>query len=320
MKIRLSIIGFILIGIVFLIMSCGSGSSGSSGGASSALTTDNAKAVAGVTLSSLRLLVDTSYLGSASLGSNFPHIKGFLISLFEESVAKGKDISGKTISASEDRTETCSGGGTRHVVSEWNGDAADARDVTSKVAYSSCREGSETWDGTLEITIQGPQSMPTSVSTVATLIYEDTTDGDMLTLTDTKVLYSNFIYKEGVSGGAQVELTGKVSGMVGGKSLDAEFNSFRMSYTLNGPDVILNLDGSINPSCVGKWISVSTYDAVTFGSGSQCPSSGKVNLTEGDSTYMFSFEHTGVGIFFKDNQVAHFGLCNDTEGLCTALK
>lgn len=295
MKKPLSVFGLILTGTIFLIMSCGGGGGG--GGISSALTNSNAPAVAGVILSSMRLLVDTSYLGSASVERGNSQAKGFLQAILRESLSSTKNISERGIAAFEDRTEACSGGGTKHVVSEWSGDAASTQDVKSKVTYSSCREGSETWDGNLEINIQGLQSMPEAVSTVATLTYTDVIDGDILTLTGTKVLYSNFIYKDNIASGASVELTGKINGMVKGKILSAEYDAFRMSYTLAGPDVVLTLEGMINPDCIGRWISVSTAETVRFDLGSRCPSSGKADLTEGSSTYVLSFEgFSGVKI------------------------
>ncbi len=320
MKKPLSIFGLILTGTIFLIMSCGGGGGGG-GGVSSALTNSNATAVAGVTLSSMRLLVDTSYLGSASVERGSSQTQGFLQAILRESLLSTKNISGRGIAAFEDKTEACSGGGTKRVVSEWSGDAASTRDVKSKVTYSSCREGSETWDGILEINIQGLQSMPEAVSTVATLTYSDAIEGDILTLTGAKVLYSNFIYKDNIASGARVELTGRMSGMVKGKKLSAEYDSFRMSYALAGPDVVLTLEGTINPDCISRWISVSTVETVRFDLGNRCPSSGKVALTEGNSTYVLSFEgFSGVKILYNGNQITSFAICNDIEGICTDIK
>lgn len=283
---------------------------------SSSLTSANSTAVAGAVVASGNLLIEPSYIGTADVNSRSAHMS-FLMSLLNNSIEAIRDSGSLKTAGTRDTTTNCTGGGTRKEVSQWTGSDSDPQNYTGTITYTNCKEGTETWNGTVRMTYEGLTSAPAKITTVINTTYANTSASANLTISGVTIVYSDLIYASGQLTSGAATLTGSISGTVNGKAISAGYESFKIAYSYSGNTMTIQMTGRINPSCTNSWVTVSTPASLTLPTATSCYTAGEMRITDGSSTVSVSFTYSNVSVSFNSASVGAFNDCSEIQGLCS---
>lgn len=312
---------FVLIGLMALFLitaGCGGGGSSSdtsSPAPSSSLTSSNSTAVAGAVVTSGNLLIEPSYLGTASTNSRSYH-RSFLMSLLDNAMGTITNSGKIYVAGTRDTTTNCTGGGTRKEVSQWTGSDTDPQNYTGTITYTNCKEGTETWNGTVQMTYEGLSSAPTKITAVINTTYANTTANTNLTLNGVTIVYSDFVYTNNEITSGAVTLTGNISGTVNNKAINTGYDGFKMIYAYSGNTTSIQMTGRINPSCINSWVTVSTPASLTLPTATSCYTGGEMRITDSSNTVSVIFTYTNVSVSFNSASVGSYNNCSEIQGLC----
>ncbi len=316
-----------LIILALLLISCGGGGGSSAPNPppplpQAGLSKDNAGSVAGSVITSIGLITEPSYLGAASTEAQQTKTKSlpFLQALFNMTIAHiGTSHTQRMAQGTEDKTINCTGGGTRREVSQWTGSDNDPQNYTGTIIYVNCKEGTATWNGTVQITYQGSSRMPAKITTtLTTLTYTDTSANTNLTFTGVTIVYSDITYDaNSMAASAAAAIYGTIQGTLNGKNINAGYDGFKMAYSFQGSSMNIQASGKINPVCLQKWVTTSTPATGILKIGSRCPVAGEINITDNISNVKMSFtSQGGMTVSFNNETSATYTNCSEAEGLC----
>lgn len=282
---------------------------------SSSLTSSNSTAVAGAVVTSGNLLIEPSYLGTASTNSSTAR-RSFLMSLLNNSIEAIRSSGTLATAGTKDTTTNCTGGGTRKEVSQWTGSDADPQNYTGTITYTNCKEGTETWNGTAQMTYEGLTSAPAKITTVVSVTYANTSANTNLMLNGVTIVYSDLVYASGQLTAGAATLSGSISGTVNGKAISAGYDGFKMSYAYSGNTTSIQMTGRINPSCINSWVTVSTTATLTLPTATSCYTGGEMRITDSSNTVSVIFTYSNVSVSFNSASVGAYNNCSEIQGVC----
>lgn len=305
-----------------LILSCGGGGGESSTPLpptqSGSLTASNAAPASGAVITTINLMIEPSYIGTASYDSQDNGItkKSFLNALLNQAIQNIKETQTKTTSGTTDTTTTCTGGGTKKETSNWSGSDSDPENYTGTITYTNCKEGTSVWNGTTSITYQGTYQNPTKITTLLnSMTYTDTNTN--LSLSGLTITYNDIAYSGNNITSASAAMTGNINGTINSKAINASYNNFKIAYSFSGNNMNITLSGNINPVCVNSELTVTTNTTAVFTVGSRCPASGDITITDNTSNAKMSFtSQGGMSVQFNDQTTASYTSCSQSEGFC----
>jgi len=314
------IYSIILTALLLITASCGSGGGGSDTpnppAPSSALTGANSASVGGAVITSGSLIVEPTYIGTADIDSKNIR-RPFLISLLSNTIESIKRNTGIQTAGTKDTTTNCTGGGTRREASQWSGSDSKPENYTGTITYTNCKEGTETWNGTVRITYEGLTSAPTKITAAVNITYASTSTNTNLTLANATIEYSDFVYTSNEITSGNAKLTGSISGTTNGKAINAGYDGFKMSYAYSGNTTQIQMTGKINPTCINTWVTVSTTTPLTLPTATACYTAGEMRITDGTNTASIVFSsNTNVSVLFNGASVASYNNCLEVQGLC----
>lgn len=313
------IYGIVLTSMLLIITACGGGGSDAPAPpASSSLTSANSASVGGAVITSGSLLIEPSYIGTASIQDRTSQ-RSFLISLLQNTIETVRNTvkTDKHTAGAKDATTNCTGGGARREVSEWSGSDSNPANYTGTITYTNCKEGTETWNGTVRITYEGLASAPAKITATVNMTYSDTAADTTLIITNANILYSDFIYTNNNITSATVTLTGNISGKTYGKAINAGYEGFKMTYAYSGNTTVIHMTGRINPSCINGWITAGTQTALMLPTASACYTAGELRITDGTNTASIVFSsNASVSVSFNTAHAASYNNCMEIQGLC----
>lgn len=320
MKMNLNKINAVILTALLLITtSCGGGGSDAPAPPpSSALTSANSASVGGAVITSGSLLIEPSYIGTADIDKKKAG-RSFLNSLLNNAIEmiKNRDNTGRLAAGAKDATTNCTGGGTRREASQWSGSDTAPENYTGTITYTNCKEGAETWNGTVGLTYEGPSSAPTKITIVVNAAYTNTATSTNLTATNATIVYKDFVYTNNEITSGNITLTGNISGTTNGKAIKAGYDGFKMSYTYSGNTTAIQMTGRINPSCINTSITVSTQTTLTLPTATTCYTAGELRITDGTNTATMVFgSNTNVSVSFNNTHLSSYNSCTEIQGLC----
>lgn len=304
-----------------LVISCGGGGgTASSPPPPSILTSSNSAPVAGSIITSIGLIVEPSYLGTAGIKhSGSLTSKAFLNALLNQALLNiQRDQNIRHMAGSLDQTTACTGGGTKREVSSWSGQDANPENYTGTITYTNCKEGAATWNGTAQITFQGTYQNPAKITTALnSMTYTDTNTNTNLTLSGLTIVYADIVYSGSEITGASAAMTGNIRGTINSKGIDAAYNGFKMAYSFQGSNLNIALSGKMTPKCINGEVTVTTNTGAVIAVGSRCPVSGELNITDGLANVRMNFNSQGgMAVLFNNETAGLYTSCSQTEGLC----
>lgn len=315
-----------LIILTLLLISCGGGGSSAPNPPpqlpQTGLSKDNAGAVSGAVITSIGLITDPSYLGAASTEAQQTKAKSlpFLQSLFNIAIEHIEaPHTQRMAQGTTDKTTNCSGGGTKKEVSQWTGSDNDPQNYTGTITYANCTEGTAAWNGTVQITYQGSSRKPEKITTtLTTMTYTDTSANTNIAFTGVTIVYSDITYDaNSVAVSAAATISGTIQGTLNGKSINAGYDNFKMTYSFQGGSINIQISGKINPVCLKKWVTTSTPVTVSLKIGSKCPTAGEITISDEQGAVKMSFTgQGGMTVTFNNEVSATYANCSDAEGLC----
>jgi hypothetical protein len=319
-----------LIGIItatLLIISCGGG--GGTAPTSTSLSKDNAGAVSGSIVSTIGLIVEPTYTGTAAYEAdetadrNTLTKQSFLMSLLKQAagnIKSGQQRQGiRTEAGSIDITTNCIGGGTRKEAASWTGTSLNPENYTGTITYTNCKEGTATWNGTAQITYQGTYLSPTRITVVLNnMTYIDTGANTNLSLSGLTIIYADITYNvQSEVESASVLMIGSINGTLNSKTTKAVYDGFKMAYTFSGNSLNIQLSGKITPSCINRALTTATTSTLVLNIGSRCPLSGELTVSDETGSVKMTFSgQGGMTVLFNNEPAASYANCSQAEGMC----
>lgn len=310
---------FLLLGFALALSNCGSG-----GGSITLaeLTADNAPQVAGSVDQVMSLVDPASSLGE--IGSVAASSKAPLTSIIDTMKAiSEKQLPSPMITAQDTMVEEIpcdSGSGT--VSANWDGsdlltDPFEVLNLKVTMNFENCTMDDETLDGSATIKFTGTFSDPTKITiTSSNLNLKKTgSPGGETDITMTGLSMDVV----STPGGADMTISGKVSGVAEGTPVDEELDDVVVTTEAVPGGGEVTIAGKVRTSCIGGWMTLSTVTPIFVPMGEECPTDGnvqadsdnnKVNIAIGPGT-------TEITVYFNDAEVASYPDCEGVGGLCS---
>ncbi len=186
-------------------------------------------------------------------------------------------------------------------------------DFQATVTFNSCREGTETMNGTATMAFSGTVDNPVSLTfSSSNLSYADTVTDDNISMTN----FSMVITGDDLTG-ATITLTGVVSGTVSGDPINEELDSFQIVLSSDTTGETMSISGMVKASCLGEWVTITTNTPVFVSTGDDCPIDGEFTITSGGNSVKVVIESDSkITVLFNNSPVQTYNNCEEVDGLC----
>lgn len=221
-------------------------------------------------------------------------------------------------------TEDCEDGGSMTMSATWTGPdqpsgPSEMVDFEATMTFNSCKEGTETNNGSFTLAFSGPLDKPTGLTfTTSNFTHSDTATNDSITMTNVSVSITvPTISGEEITGGT-FTLDGAMSGTVDGDTISQEYDDFEIVLSSDSEGETLSISGSLKANCIGGWVTIATNTAIFVPTGADCPTEGEITITSGGNTVkVVAASNSTITVYFNDTLVQTYTDCEEVDGLCT---
>jgi hypothetical protein len=319
----LSIITAIVLSLSSLLAGCGGGGVDTSraGGTDASLTASSAGQVGDTVAQAVKLVAPAAAVGEVKTASVSSGEKPPLIHIFETvaPVVRGQN-NGRLSNALH--TEACPNGGTIEVGSL---SPVDFTHTKAEVNVNSCKQGSATLNGPLEVTfptsaLADPQHVEEFTITTPNFTYSDVATNDNITLSgDFAMIFQNITYNGNSLTGGSITMGGVISGMIDGNPINVECDSFGLLFNSDPSGIAVSVSGRIKAACLGGWVTMSTNSSVFLPPSAHCPTKGDVAVSAGANTVTVTIAaDSRITVLFNNAVVQTFDSCDQVRGLCSS--
>jgi hypothetical protein len=215
-----------------------------------------------------------------------------------------------------------SGSGT--MSASWTGppepsDPSQIMDLQMNMTFNQCYDGEITLNGSVSMSFNGPLSDPTSFTFSTSSLSYINLPYDTLTMSGFTMSITDLSYDiyGGLTGGT-ITVSGAITGTLDEQPVDESCESLRISYTSEVSGDTITISGRLRPSCLGGWINISTTNAIFSPAGSDCPTSGDINISSGGNTVRVVISgDSSITLYLNGVLLETYSSCTELEGLCT---
>ena len=286
-------------------------------GTDSIFTASNTPMVAGAVLQTFNLLGLITDLSSLSpIGNYTGNIKMSTTNPGHFTIPYHKD-------AISLPSMECEEGGTISLKITWDGptlptDPSQIIDLKIQMTFDSCTQFGCLINGMIQIIFEGPLSDPTKIKiSVPELTYSNTDPGDDVTIKDLMITITGFTMEADHLISGTIEVSGTLSGTLGGSPIDMECENFKIEFVLSSTGTTITISGKIKPSCLGDWVTITTPTPIFIPMGDACPTAGEIVAVSGEYTVRILISSNyNITVYFNGTLIQTYTNCREVAGLC----
>jgi len=219
--------------------------------------------------------------------------------------------------------ESCIDGGTLSINAIWEGpaepeDPSEIMNLNATITFNSCCEESITFKGSMKVIFEGSADNPSKITiSTSTFFYTDSDYNDHITLTNFKIIITDFVLSDDELESGTITLKGALSGTVDADFINEECDYFTIAFNSTAYGEVLTMSGNIKPSCIGGWVTVTTNTPILIPGDDVCPTAGEIVITSNaDNVRVVISSDYKITIYFNDVVVQTFNDCEEVDGLC----
>jgi hypothetical protein len=217
----------------------------------------------------------------------------------------------------------CEESGTISLNVTWDGptlptDPSQIINLNIKMTFDSCTQFGCSMNGSVQMIFEGPLSDPTKIKiSVPELTYTNANSGDDVTLKDLSITITGFTMEADQLISGTIEVSGTLSGTVGGSSIDVKCENFKIEFVLSSEGTSITISGKIKPSCLGDWITITTPIPIFIPMGDDCPTAGEIVATSGEyNVRIIISSNYNIEVYFNETLIETYTNCREVMGLC----
>lgn len=217
----------------------------------------------------------------------------------------------------------CEEGGSISLNVTWDGpaiptDPSQIVDLNIKMTFDACTQYGWSMNGKVQIIFEGPLSDPTKIKiSVPELTYTNTNTGDDVTIKDLSITITGFTMEADHLISGTIEVSGTLSGIVGGSPIDVVCENFKIEFVLSSDGTSITISGKIKPSCLGDWVTITTPTPIFIPMGDDCPTAGEIVATSGEYNVRIEISQDyKITVYFNDTPIETYNNCREVMGLC----
>lgn len=315
-------VGVLMLSIAVLLMGCGGGGGDTSrsGGSDASLSASNAPQVGDTVIQAARLVTPTTALGEVKAGSVSSQGPAPLMSIFKGIAPFVERQAVNEKRPSSISSEPCPNGGSIEVGTPV---PVSLDHVKADVTVNECKIGTETMNGSLEVTVPTSalsdlQHVNEFTIEVSSFTYSDPHTNTNLSLTDNFTMVAKDIRYSGDSlTRGSLTLGGTISGTINGEAIDVQCDSFKLQFSAGQSGVSVWVSGRIKASCLGGWVAMTTNAPVFLPVNADCPTGGEIIASAGGSSVKIAISgDKSIRIYFNSTLIQSYPDCSGVEGLC----